>query len=170
MLPDRVTLSELLSRLEAADAGLLDVNLEELDEISGGISEKCDSYKIILDRLASREQSIAKEIEELHEHCKAYARKQQILKDHLLFQMRKYGWDSLQGKKHKITIGRAESFVPSFLSSPTSDLAKELPQFVRTKHEWDATAIKHHIKAGNVFTHGSIIEKSFIKFSLRKDV
>jgi len=83
--------------------------------------------------------------------------------------MEKNGFEKMPGEAFQVSIRKSLSVNPT--RHPTADDAlSDLSRFVRTKitYEWDKTAIKEALKAGDDLDFAHLDQSTSVQFSIRK--
>lgn len=168
--PVKPTLWGLLSALKAVDDEMIEINLDEqIDLIENG-KVKVDSYKYVLDKLEVQSIYLKKREEEVEKARKAIEANIKRIKEHLIKSLRENGFDKFTGNEYVVKLQRAAPAV-EIKAEPTAALKIRYPDLIRTKYEWDKTAVKDRLKEGDpaVAELAGVRETFYAKFSLVKD-
>lgn len=163
------SLDSLLGLLNAADDGLLEIELDEHLALIEQGKIKVDSYKYLIDKLESQADMMKKYKDDYAAQEKSLRNKRKRLLDHLLFSMHKNGFDKFPGNQFEVGIRKARPSVEMKLEASAIMKAK-YPDLVRTEYSWDKNKITEKLKLDDpdVRNLASFKESFYAKFNIKK--
>lgn len=164
------TLFSLLTDLERADSGLVDVDPEEHRELLLSAELKIDAYKYILAKYESRIAEVQAEVDELTAIKRTLQRRQESLRALLLWVFKEKGIEKFPGVKY--TAKHCERKKLSIKVEPDAKIYLAFPNLVKRNYAWDKAAFAREFKKNpNVLSEFATEEKSeFIQFVLNRSI
>lgn len=166
------TLHALLMALTQADDDMQEtLQLDQQSELIEAGRIKVDSYKYLLDKLEAQEAMLDKWVQEYLDARRAIQNNRKRLIEHLTFALRSNGFDKFTGNQYVVSLRKAPPSV-EVKGEPTAGHKLKYSEFVRTKYEWDKTAIRDALKAGNESAAelAALKETVYPKFTVLKGI
>jgi hypothetical protein len=133
------TLFSLLTDLEKADSGLVEFDPEQHRDLLLKAEVKIDSYKYILTKYDSRIAEISADIDELVEVKRSLQRRQNALRQLLLWIMKEKGLSEFPGMKFVVKLMRRKK-ISIVMQEPDSKTFLKFPDLVKRTYCWDKKA------------------------------
>lgn len=169
--PPKPTLNSLLASLKAVDDEMIEVSLDEqLDLIENG-RIKVDNYKYILDKLEVQAIFLEKRREEIQKSLQVINNNIKRIKEHLIYALRSNGFEKFTGHEYVVSVRKAAPAV-EVKAEPTVAMKIKYPDYIKTKYEWDKTALKEAVKRGDdpeLAELAGLRETFYPKFSIVKE-
>jgi len=158
VLEKKATLDGLLSQMDMMDAGLLELDLDEMEALGARLSEKTDAYKAVLDRIEFRAAELKAQIDELTMLRRAMEGKHDQIRKRLAYVMETHGIDRLPGKvwSARLSKSAALEFEQGREKPNDEDLAL-FPSWVSVELSWRKADIKREIQGGIGHLPGAFI-------------
>jgi len=166
------SLQSLLTTLSANDAGLLEMTPEQQESIVLALSTKVDSLHYIDEKFESEVVRVSKRIEELQTAKRVLENNKKRLRELVVFHMKQNGFERLPGENYQVALIKRKSIEYSIDDKPSDEMIFDRPEFIRTSYAWNKDAISAAIKADpeTYAIFGRLVEKEFLKFSIRRGV
>jgi len=157
----------LLSKLQAVDEGLEDLNKADFDQLIGDLKGKVDSIYYVLTKLGAESDRLADVIKKLQEKKKAIDNGAKRLKDWSVISMSRHDMPYLEGDNFTMRIMSSESVKLNENITLDSQAFMKYPGLIRRKFEWDKAAVKTAIKTGKFENVGEMIPSKYVKFAAK---
>lgn len=133
-----MNLNELLASIQECEDDLLDIP-EELDE---QLKDKVDAYYLKLREMQSKADFFGQLAKDYSDKKKQLEANIERMKEYFRRNMEAFGWQSLQGNRHKVKFITQKRF--SVLVECDSEVARNYPDFVEIKfvHSWDKDRLR----------------------------
>lgn len=172
------TLSAILDKLKQIDD---DLNPEDFkpEEVVGDLKDKVDAIKWRIDTWNAEADALDAWVEQLKRRKESMLKKSDRLKEYVVSEMQKHGYETLPGEMVRVDLRKAQ---PSLKIDTVADATAYLlyPGFVvqKTSYMWDKTRIKESIEGESLELFNtlglkvpacSLEPSSYIKFEVRKE-
>jgi hypothetical protein len=166
----RDTLFSLLTDLERADGGLVEIDPEQHKDLLLSAELKIDAYKYIFQKYDSRITEVQAEIDELTAIKRTLQRRQESLRTLLLWIFKQKGIEKFPGVKY--TAKFCERKKVSIKVEPDAKIYLAFPNLVKRSYVWDKAAFAREFKKNpDVLSEFATEEKSeFIQFVLNRSI
>lgn len=168
----KLTLAELLYRLNAADSGLLDLSIDDLGETAADLATKVDSYKYVDDKFDAEIARLGERIKELSAAKQSLMKNKARLREFMAVHMLRNEFTKLPGEVYAVSLTKRKDVELSLGTDPDAIAYRNYPGFVTRSYSWDKTAVKKAILDGaeGFATFGTVVEKASVRFTIRKDI
>lgn len=165
------TLDSILSQMDLLDAGLLELDLNEMTELGASLSQKTDGYKAILDRIEFRAAELKAQIDELTGLRRTLESKHDQIRQRMSSVMESHGLERLPGKVWNARLSKscALEFQPGREKPNAGDL-QNFPSWVEVSMAWRKSEIKREMQSGVGHLPGAFIsERKSVIFKAAKE-
>jgi len=166
------SLMTLLAAFAAVDEEIEALNLDpELDLLDAG-KMKIDGYKFVIDKLKAQEFYLAERCDEYEKSLKTVRSQMKRIKDHLIFAMDTHKFQKFTGYEYVASIRNNPSASLVIKGQePNAYTKSRFDKYVRTKYEWDKSAIKKDLEKNDELQQFCKLERGrSLYFNLAKDV
>lgn len=171
VLEKKASLDGLLTTMDQMDAGLLELDLDEMEALGESLAEKTDAYKAVLDRLEFRAAELKAQIDELTILRRAMEGKHDQIRRRMAAVMESHSLDRLPGKvwNARLSKSAALEFEPGREKPNDEDLAL-FPSWVTVELSWRKADIKREMQSGVGHLPGAYIaERKSVVFRALKE-
>lgn len=171
VLENAWTLDSILTTMDQLDAGLLNLNIDEMGELGAALSTKTDAYKSVLDRIEFRSFELKSQIDELITLRRALEAKHDQIRKRMADVMTIHSIDRLPGKvwTARLSTSKALEFDPG-REKPTVDDLELFPSWVNMELSWNKAEIKREMAIGVGHCPGAkISERKSVVFKAAKE-
>jgi len=169
----RPTFPKLVTAMKAVDDGLINATDDDLREIATALFDKVDDYHYTITAFEDRAKRLGDEIKERQAKKKSLENRQARLEQLMTHYMLEKDFQTIPGNEYQVDLKRRKSIAwAENMSSPTPELYRKYPAFIRRKYEWNKTELTKAIKQGGdefINQLGSLCDKARIEFTLRKE-
>ena len=146
--PKENSLDQLLSKLTAADEGMLDISLDDqLDLLESG-RIKVDNYKYLVDKLEAQADLFKKWSKEFSDMEKSVRNNRKRLLDHMTYVMQRNGFEQFTGNRYQVRLQKSKPSVE--VKAQASAVYKiHFPEMIKTEHSWDKSKLFEALKSGD---------------------
>lgn len=149
------TLAQILKSFREAEECDLALDEHSKEELA----EKVDAYHAVISKFEALKTDYLTQIEALDTKVDKIDLKIERIKEHLVYLMQSFGWESLQGKAVKLSLRASESIEVSkdldFSNSLMAPYRRE-----KLSYSWDKSALKEALKEGKTFGNRVFIKKT----------
>jgi len=165
---EKKTLSEILREMEHMDAGVLELDLAEMEALGENLKDKVDAYKAVIDYIDDRAKGLDERIKKMGENLKALKNQRQSILDRMAFVMSAHGMDKIQGQFFVASVRKSRAVLIDDEYDPQS-YALEFPELVQSKtvYSWMKEPIKALLDKGLTVPWAKISDKLTVNFRLK---
>lgn len=146
----------VMERIENAE-GELDEGLEALlDEAEGEFDQKVENTVKVLKNLKAEEEVVRAEAQRFQSRAQALSRKQEWLREYLLYNMQKAKRQKVDGDLFKVKVGQSPWRVQ------VDNLSEVPEEYKRVKEEVDKKAVAEVLKEGETIAGVRFVRKPTI--------
>ncbi len=143
----KMTMSEILLLMQAADEGMAALSIEEMEDLADRLEDKVDGYQHYIDKCEWEAKRLDMRIKDFTATKKTLLNRGSNLKKLLAIHMQKHSFKFLRGNDHKasLTVSKKVKVTPK----ATSALYLEYSDFMTLSYKWDKKKIGAALKKGN---------------------
>ena len=146
-LKPKMTLPEILGLMQAADEGMRNLSMDEMELLAGKLEDKVDAYKTYIEGCEKEAERLSARIKDFQAARRGIENRGDNLKKLLAFHMKAQGFPFLRGRDYKAVLGSSKSVHVKAEALPA--LFLQWGHYMRISYEWDKPKIAAAIKAGN---------------------
>lgn len=141
----KMTMREILQLMQAADEGLLSLDIDEMRELAKSAQVKVDNYRLFISKLEAEAARLEAEAEPTLRAAKTLRRKAASIENLLTWHLREHGMTSMPGEKSRVLLKTSQSVKVRPEADPGAYV--RYADYMRLKYEWDKNKLTAALKA-----------------------
>jgi hypothetical protein len=162
------TLADILAWLDGVDQGVMHASYDQMVEFGELLTAKVDDTHNVIEEMEYQAERLRVASAKLNEGKRIILNRVTRLKNYISFHMGNHGFERIPGDLWRLRLLKSKA-VETFKDPEPKDLER-YGRFIRTKYEWDKTALKAalEVQDADASVVAKLVENSSVTFDVNK--